>query len=175
MLDEELQLVINKLVYSTSRNFQRVSKHLSHQPTVGSSIHVRVSCRLRKVTDVALVHLSLQVFKLSLFLLLFSLFLLLNLLLNHFLFNLLGARLTLLKVQLAIVVITRMLFLEDFGLEVVVVHGLIWRLARLPVLGQRCFETLFSDIEKLLVLLDIHTQEASVLLYLFLTWIVLIV
>ena len=104
--------------------------------------------------------LLIKLIKLLLFL---KLLLLLLLLLKVLFFLSLFLGLLGIEVELSVVVIAGMLLLQLFAFKVVVVNGTARRLARFPLARQRRLEALFGDVEMLLVAIDVHTKETSVL------------
>lgn len=100
-----------------------------------------------KVAEVTLHDLVLDLLELYHLLSLLYLLLLLDLLLNHSLLVFLSPRLPLFQVELSIIVVARMLFLQDLAFEVEIIYSASGALAWLPGAWQWSFETFFGYIE----------------------------
>lgn len=79
------------------------------------------------------------------------------------------------EIQLPIMIIARMLLLQLFALEIVVIYGSTRRFTRFPLARKRSLETLFSDVEMFLVVIDVHTKKAGILPDLLLCGIIIII
>ena len=118
-------------------------------------IHSRIS--VVECTKITLVDLIFNFLILLFLLLSLDFLLLLDYLPLFFLLDFLFPRLLLLYVQLTIVVVTRVLFLELVRLEVVVIHCLAGTFAGLPRLWKWSFETFFGYIKQIWIFVDIHS------------------
>ena len=84
--------------------------------------------------------------------------LLFDLLLDYRLFLLFDLSRLGVEVVLPIVVVTRMVLLHLIGLEVVVPDITLWVSAGFPRTRERRLQTLFSDVEKMLILFKVHAE-----------------
>lgn len=190
LLYEIFKLVIDNLIHSRRRNFERILGYVSETPGRASHLGLLVAepirerhllarhnraDRLLKVGEVSADDLLLDSLELHLLLLFLLLLLRLDLLLYKSLLVFLQTRLLFLEIKVSVVVVARMLLLQDLGLKVKVVNGLIRALARLPVARQGSLEAFLRDEEQILVLLDVHAKEPSILLNLLQRRIVVIV
>lgn len=128
-----------------------------------------------ELSNLANTYCLLDLLKFYLLLGLFKFLLLLYLLLDGFLLISFSHRFSFLDVELAIIIIAGMLFLEGFSRKIIVVNSLSWTLAWLPRCWKWRLKSLFGNIEVGLILLDLHTQESSVLFDFFSRGVVIVV